>query len=742
MAVRVPEAQEGGVVIQAAPRVMQRETRDGGGQAIARSVQRFGATMGGVAEAWDERLAKIDEAAVMEMDTQFGDWERDRLRGENGFLRQQGRNAMTGLDSTVEEFDTRQKEQLEAVDGERQRAMLERVQAQRRERFLDQVQGHVAVQTEKYWDDSFQARVGSMSNDIAAMPTDPERLPQMMALRDMYREYGERKGWDADMIQVATRDAFTNVHKASVAGILEAGDPTVARDYLDQWAPQIEATALTQLRGVVREQVDLFEADGFANGPVGAGPSMPVVPGPAPAEGGEARPFTLRAPVSATISSDFGPRRRPTAGASDNHPAVDYAVPAWTPVAAAGPGRVTFAGQQRGYGNVVIVDHGGGYETRYAHLGRIDVKEGDPVDAGRTVALSGGARGMAGAGTSTGAHLHFEVRRNGQAVDPEGAVGAVAVRGAGGAREAVPQPRTLEDAYDAADQAAGPNADWRRRETFRRAFAARYQRDQSFEADRERHAADAVAPYLPYGAQAAGSYTDIPLSVRQGLSPQQDTQIRGVFAREAEERANRGSATDDTVLNALLDVRVYQPEQFNRLDLTQYADKLSNSTLNSMLQAQRESRVRVTPENQTVRGVAQSALANTDGMTTRLLKSAGLEGDEMARAELRQYVATATEEIVRRTGAAPDERTVTGLFMQGMRVYEQTGDNGRRERVRAFQRDPGAEANIIIPRRDRGDIVARLRRPPYNLQNPTSQQVQDFYRRGVQEGLYRPQGTD
>jgi hypothetical protein len=407
-------------------------------------------------------------------------------------------------------------------------------------------------------------------------------------------------------------------------------------------------------------------------------------------------------------------------------------------VAAAGPGRVKFAGQQNGYGNIVIIDHGGGYETAYAHLGRIDVAVGDVVDAGRTVALSGGAQGMAGRGTSTGAHLHFETRRNGQAVDPDAVVGQAQVRG--GAREAVPQPRTLEDAYEAADKAAGPDADWRRRETFRRAFASRYQRDQSFEADRERHAADAVAPYLPYGAQAAGSYEAIPLSVRQGLSPQQDTQIRGVFAREAEERSR--ARNDDTVMNALLDVRVYQPEVFNRLDLTQYADKLAPGTLNSMLQAQRESRVRVTPESQTVTGVAQTALSNTDGMTTRLLKSAGYENDEVARAELREYVLEASEEIVRRTGQAPDERAVTGLFMQGLRQFERVGENGRRERVRGFELEPGDEAYLVIPRRDRGDIVNRLRRPPYNLQNPTSEQVQTFYRRGVQEGLYRPQGID
>lgn len=732
MVVRVPQAQDNSVAVQAAPRVMQRAPGVGFGQEVGRAVSQLGQTMGAVAQQWDERLAKIDEAEVMELDSQFGDWERNRLRGEGGFLRLEGRAALNARDQVVSDFDDRQRAALEAAQGPRQREMLERVFRQRRDRFLDQVETHAAVQTEKYWDDSFNARLASVSNDVAAAPNDPDRLPQMIAVRDMIAENGQRKGWDQDMILTAQREAFTNIHRASIANLLETATPRDAQAYLDQWSPQIEATALVQLRGVVREQVDLFDADEAANGPAG-GPRPPAVV-PANPDGGEARPFTLRPPVSATVSSDFGPRRRPIAGASANHGGVDYAVPAFTPVAAAGPGRITFAGEQGGYGNVVVIDHGGGYETRYAHLGRINVRVGDTVEAGRTVALSGGARGMDGAGTSTGAHLHFEVRHNGEAVDPEAQVGRELAGGPAAPRRAgqtTPQPQTLEDALEAADAAAGPDADWRRRQAFRQAFTSRYSLDQSAEADKERKAADAVAPYLPHGAQAAASYDQIPLSIRQALSPQQDTQIRGIFAREAE----GDGETDNDVLNALLDIRVYQPDRFASMDLTPYADQLATSQFNAMLQDQREARVRQAGDQ---RELADAALRGTDDMTMRLLRSANMNGDERARAQLRSYVMTAVESYVRRTGETPDEETVTGYFMQGLREFQVTDDRGRRERVRAFQVEPGQEAFQVIPPRDRNDVVRRLRQPPYNLQNPTSQQVQDFYRRGVQEGLYTP----
>ena len=83
------------------------------------------------------------------------------------------------------------------------------------------------------------------------------------------------------------------------------------------------------------------------------------------------------------------------------------------PVLAAGSGRVTIAGRQRGYGNVIYVDHGAGLSTRYGHLSQIHVAVGQTITRGQKIGLVGST------GRSTGPHLHYEVRVNNQPVDPK-----------------------------------------------------------------------------------------------------------------------------------------------------------------------------------------------------------------------------------------------------------------------------------------------------------------------------------
>jgi len=117
-------------------------------------------------------------------------------------------------------------------------------------------------------------------------------------------------------------------------------------------------------------------------------------------------PLRLRRPVAAPISGWFGPR----GGAF--HAGIDFLAPLGMPVAAAGRGRVTWAGPRGSFGNAVMVAHRKGVRTLYAHLSRIDVAVGDRVAAGEQVGLVGST------GRSTGPHLHFEVRLGGASVDP------------------------------------------------------------------------------------------------------------------------------------------------------------------------------------------------------------------------------------------------------------------------------------------------------------------------------------
>lgn len=112
------------------------------------------------------------------------------------------------------------------------------------------------------------------------------------------------------------------------------------------------------------------------------------------------------------ISSYFGTRVDPIDGHRSFHSGLDIAVPRDTPVHAVASGIVTYAGVRSGYGNVVEVDHGDGYMTRYAHNDKLLVKPGEHVHNGDVLADSGST------GRSTGPHVHFEVWHDGHAVNP------------------------------------------------------------------------------------------------------------------------------------------------------------------------------------------------------------------------------------------------------------------------------------------------------------------------------------
>jgi len=120
----------------------------------------------------------------------------------------------------------------------------------------------------------------------------------------------------------------------------------------------------------------------------------------------------LAYPVYGPISSEFGWRVHPISGTERLHAGIDFAVDYGTPIAAAGSGVVIFAGWYGGYGYAVIIDHGGGITTLYAHADELLVSEGATVNVGTIVARVGST------GYSTGPHLHFEVREDGEPVDP------------------------------------------------------------------------------------------------------------------------------------------------------------------------------------------------------------------------------------------------------------------------------------------------------------------------------------
>ncbi|MEO1445824.1 MAG: peptidoglycan DD-metalloendopeptidase family protein, partial [Cyanobacteria bacterium J06635_11] len=117
-------------------------------------------------------------------------------------------------------------------------------------------------------------------------------------------------------------------------------------------------------------------------------------------------------PSLGPITSHFGSRFHPVLGYSRFHAGTDFGAAHGSPIRAAESGVVIMSGWYGGYGNTVIIDHGGGLTTLYGHASRLDVYEGDTVKKGDTIAAIGTT------GLSTGPHLHFEVRRGGEPVEP------------------------------------------------------------------------------------------------------------------------------------------------------------------------------------------------------------------------------------------------------------------------------------------------------------------------------------
>jgi murein DD-endopeptidase MepM/ murein hydrolase activator NlpD len=112
-------------------------------------------------------------------------------------------------------------------------------------------------------------------------------------------------------------------------------------------------------------------------------------------------------PVMGPVTSNVGWRHDPIDGGIRHHDGVDIAVPSGTRVKAIAAGRVVQSAAHGGYGNLVVLDHGDGSLSMYGHNSRLEVRVGEQVEAGQTIALSGST------GRSTGPHLHFEFWRNG-----------------------------------------------------------------------------------------------------------------------------------------------------------------------------------------------------------------------------------------------------------------------------------------------------------------------------------------
>jgi len=268
-----------------------------------------------------------------------------------------------------------------------------------------------------------KAVVGSQADVIA----DNERLRNEVSdLRDQLARSRDEAvaqrnvvAGERDRLQVArnAQDAVRSDAAVELAGQEDLRNQVLARKEEFQAQVDILEQESAAIAETLRQRAAAREAARRAPPPAAADPTDPTDPevdtsviDDLPASAGQ-----LLYPVpGASITSPFGYRIHPIYGDARLHTGIDFGASSGTPIRASADGVVASAGSLGGYGNATVIEHGGGIATLYGHQSAMLVSEGDRVSAGETI----GRVGCTGA--CTGPHLHFEVRVDGDPVDPMG----------------------------------------------------------------------------------------------------------------------------------------------------------------------------------------------------------------------------------------------------------------------------------------------------------------------------------
>jgi murein DD-endopeptidase MepM/ murein hydrolase activator NlpD len=205
---------------------------------------------------------------------------------------------------------------------------------------------------------------------------------------------------DAIIISEASTSAATAVRAL----------PATSLNAVNTFIPNESRAAVGATRPRRVHSVEM-NAPAFDKTPATLAPRL-TAPGSMKASKSRVAYVSLQVPVHGQIRSEFGMRRDPINGRMRLHQGIDIAAKSGTPIAAAAAGTVVFAGKNKGYGNMVMIEHADGRRTVYAHAKSLFVKAGDIVTGGQTIASVGST------GHSTGPHVHFEVRESNAAVNP------------------------------------------------------------------------------------------------------------------------------------------------------------------------------------------------------------------------------------------------------------------------------------------------------------------------------------
>jgi len=686
------------VQTQAMTGAKQNPVSTGFGQAVGQGIEAVGQGLNVAAQERDKYVQRVDEAAALEADTATSE---QLAAVEQRLLSAQGRNAMDLQPDIEAEWVQTVAAGRAGLQTDRQRAAYDALARQRRDRWVGRATTHVARETEVYTAGEEDGHVANLSRETAMLPVGSEE--RRMAGGQLSAAIGAiaaRRGLSPEKREELAMATYSAVHTATIQQ-LQNEQPDEAWSYLqankDQIAPDVYARLMPQVRDDRNAYVAKAEIEGFIQSRSGSRVPVDVE--------GESGTFEMQPPVSGTPrrSSGYGPRNAPaTSGGrrgSSNHRGIDWAVPPNTAVMAALPGVARVRQDPDGFGTYVVVEHGNGRETIYAHLNGATITDGQRVEQGQRIGLSGSS------GNSSGPHLHFAVRVNGEYQNPDSALGqSTTVSGGGGAGV---EFATIDDVEDYARERAG--GDWRLEEAIRRAGMDRLERRRAVRNDQENESRRAFDEWR--AANPDATWEQAPAQLRSSLSPGDRVTVRNQMTPSPTEGG--GNAQSNDVYVGLIGEAAATPEEFARRDLRAIRDVIGESRYVQLSKMQADiltadpAGARTAPRIlQTLRPVVQTYINEVFGVATAARPRTP---DQQAQiAAVNEQMMQWAEGFARANRSRPDPNPTQQEAQAHLALLlSRTRDEDGTERVWAA-RAPGSA--LVIPADVRRGLEAGLRR--------------------------------
>lgn len=527
------------------------------GADLAQGLGQAGQALGSVAEDLQKAEDQRIKTAVMQRDVEWMTFDREQRLGEGGLFKKAGQAAVDARPVVEQAYAAKRDALLKSATTVREREVLGDLLTRRYQSSLDSITEFTTRESVNALRGAAGARAslaGEAFGQVLRSETDPAKIGEARAqyegaMSDMH----DALGITSAEREVDLKAKTGAIHQTVVANMLAEDRPEDAAAYLERYAPEMTLAQLVEVRPKVLEQSIKRDAQTL----------MEQGPEALPHDGSG---FIM--PVSGAITSGFGERKAPVAGASTNHNGIDIGAAAGSAVRATAPGEVIEVGSNSKSGNFVRIRHADGTISGYAHMASAGVKVGDQLAGGTVIGKVGST------GASTGPHLHFTLTdAKGEKIDPRSVIG----------RPPPPKPgpdATQEDWRRYADDLAGP--DRKRRDTYRAAAQGEWGRQQAIRVEREQRAADAVQPYLTAGSGVT-AWTQIPASILGGLSPQQLKSVKDSFAADA---AKATGKTDPVTYARIYDLAATDPNAFKRADLLAVRPMLSDSDFQEVVKLQ------------------------------------------------------------------------------------------------------------------------------------------------------------